>query len=92
MQSINPLTPLYGNIPLLYYRNMPVLKLNFNPPHFTPKNLPCSFFYYTSPTKKNLFKTRKILPKAYLKGYYGIIIRRRCFIYYQNMPVLKLIK
>ena len=60
-----------GNIPFLYYRNMPVLKLNFNPPHFTPKNLPCPFFYYTSPTKKTLFKTGKILPKAYLEGYYG---------------------
>ena len=91
MQSINPLTPdvrEYSFTIYIYYRNMPVLKFPFNSPHFTPENLPCPFFYYTSPTKKNLFKTGEIIPKAYLEGYYGIIIRRRSYIYYRNMPVL----
>ena len=71
---------------------MPVFKFSFNSSHFTPKNLPCPFFIILAPQKKTLFKTGKILPKAYLEGYYGIIIRRRSYIYYRNMPVLKLIK
>ena len=66
MQSINPLTPAvreYSVTIYLYYRNMPVLKFTFNSPHFTPKNLPCPFFYYTSPKIKPFLRQGKSSPK-----------------------------
>ena len=81
MQSINPLTPAVWEYSLT--------KFIFNSSHFTPENLTCPFFHYTSPTKKPLFKTGEILRNSYLEGYYGI--RRRSYIYYRNMPVLKII-
>ena len=71
---------------------MPVFKFSFNSSHFTPKNLPCPFFFIILAPKENPFQDEEILPKAYLERYYGIIIRRRSYIYYRNMPVFKLIK
>ena len=56
-----------------------------------PKIYPAPFFIILAP-KENPFQDGEILPKAYLERYYGIIIRRRSYIYYRNMPVFKLIK
>ena len=47
----------------IYYRNMPLLKLSYNSPHFTTKNLPCPFFIILAP-KENPFQDRGNPPQG----------------------------